>query len=343
MRPRWDTPLDTPPLPRERVWSTDDVAPRERFDYWRDAICAAYVRLDAFPVGAGTFSGSVTAQDWPGLRLSRVASSAQHVQRRPDDGSEDCLVSLQVRGRSRIGQSGRSADLAPGTLALYDAAHAYSLDFDDPYEQVVVQFPRAELVARGVDASAVAARRCEGGMARVSAALVLAALTAAHDLGPSDRTQLSGQVLDCLATALVSCATSPVDAQAARSAQRHAVLVLVHERLTDPGLSVEGIARAAGRSPRSLQRLFADQPHGLSEVVRRARLARATAALVDPARADRSIARIAAEHGYADAAHFARVFRAHHGSSPSEHRHGRETGTTSTVHPTSPGEGREHP
>ncbi len=334
---------DVLPPPRERVWSTDDVTPRERFDYWRDAICAAYVRLDASPVGAGTFSGSVTAQDWPGLRLSRVASSAQHVRRRPDDGSDDCLVSLQVRGRSRIGQSGRSAALVPGTLALYEAGRAYSLDFDDPYEQVVVQFPRAELVARGVDVSAVAARRCEGGMARVSAALVLAALAEAHDLGPSARVQLSSQVLDCLTTALVSCAAFKVDAQAARSAQRYAVLALVRERLTDPGLSVEGIARASGRSPRSLQRLFADQPHGLSEVVRRARLARATAALVDPARADCSIARIAAEHGYADAAHFARVFRSYHGSSPSEHRHGWATRTTSTAHPTSPDEGRDHP
>lgn len=283
------------------------------------------------------------AQDWPGLRLSRVTSSAQHVRRRPDDGSDDCLVSLQVRGRSRVGQSGRSAPLTPGTLALYDARRAYSLDFDDPYEQVVVQLPRAELAARGVDADAVAARRCEGGMARVSAALVLATLTDAHDLGPSARSQLSGQVLDCLAAALVSCAASGLDAPAVRSAERHAVLAIAHDHLADPGLSVERIARMTGRSPRSLQRLFADQPHGLGEVVRRARLGRATAALLDPARADRSIARIAAEHGYADAAHFARVFRAHHGSSPSEHRRSRAAGTTPTVRPASPAGGRGRP
>ncbi len=313
--------------PVQRVWTTADVSPAERFDYWGDAICAAYVRLDAAPVeGAAAFAGSVSVQDWLRLRLSHVVAGGHRVRRRPDDGTDDCLVSIQVRGQGGVRQGGLTASLTPGTLALYDAQEQYALDFEDAFEQVVVQFPRTELAARGLDPREVAGRRCDGGMARVSAALVSSAMFNAHELTPSGRSHLSGQLLDCLSAALasgktMSGKTTQVDGQTARNALRHAVVTLVHEHLTDPALSVELVARTMHCSPRTLQRLFVDQPHGLGELMRRGRLDGATEALIDPARADHTIARIAAEHGYADATHFARVFRERHGCSPSEHRY----------------------
>ncbi len=311
------------PDPGAQLWTTDAVAPADRVAYWRDAICAVYVRLQAAPVGDGPFGGSVLMQSWQQVQLSNVVASGQRVVRQPDDSSADCLVSLQVAGTGRVTQDGRTAVLAPGDLALYDPTRPYALDFDAAFEQIVVQFPRSELLGRGVDIRSVAARRCTGaaGLGDVTGALVRSVFANDAAVPAASRGLLAGHVLDCLAATLSASTGGVVGQDAGRTAARQAVLSYVEAHLTDPGLSVTAVARALRRSPRSVQKLFPDD--GLARRIRSARVDRATRALVDPLRAHHSISRIAADHGYADAAHFARVFRERHGCAPSDFRRGK--------------------
>lgn len=315
--------------PSPVLWTTDDVPAPERADYWREAICSAYVPLAVEPALTAGFGGSVLMQSWRQVRVSRVVSRAQRVTRQPEDNSADCLVSLQVRGTGRVTQDGRTATLPPGAMALYDPARSYRLDFDDAFEQVVVQFPREELRLRNIDPRAVAARSCTGGLADVTHSLVRAVLSAEDSVHGSGRDLLARQLLDCLATTLAGAPHAGVPLQrvardARRAAERQAALTCVEQHLTDPRLSVAFVAQHLRRSPRSLQKLFAEDGTELHRHIRTVRIERATRALVDPLGAARPISRVAADFGYADAAHFARVFREHHGMSPSDFRRARE-------------------
>lgn len=296
------------------------MAAHERFGYWRDAICAAFVKLDAQPVSREPFSGAVDVQDWLGLRLSRVTAGGQHVRRLRGEDAGDCLLSLQIQGVGTVVQAGRAADLAAGDMALYDTARPYELRFPSQFQQVVVQFPRQELLDRDVDVEHGVARRspASAAMTAVTASLLESMRRHAAGLSPLERARLSVQALDCIAAAVSTGRDGRPPTADRPGARRAVVLAYVARHADSPELTVERLAAVFDVSARSLQRLFADDRVGLGDRIRSLRLQRATRSLV--ARPFTTVARISADHGYSDAAHFARAFRAEHGCSPSEFR-----------------------
>src|SRR5207245_10078227 len=61
---------------------------------------------------------------------------------------EYLLARLQQRGIGRVEQDGRAATLSPGDLAFYDSTRPYTLHFDNPFHQLVVQIPKRDLMLR---------------------------------------------------------------------------------------------------------------------------------------------------------------------------------------------------
>ncbi len=90
----------------------------------------------------------------------------------------------------------------------------------------------------------------------------------------------------------------------------------MRQRLLDPQLTVQDIAVAAGVSRTTLFRAFA--PGGLRRYMLDMRLDLARAALGgrDPRR--QTVAEVAYRHGFASAAHFARLYRERFGHAPGE-------------------------
>ncbi len=302
-------------------FTTDDVAPADAFAYWREVICAVYVQLRADPGGQEPFSGSVRARDWSDVTISRVTAGSQTVTHPESDQRDDCLVSIQMEGTGVISQAGRSAVLRPGDFGLYDATRPYSLSFDKPFSQIVVQFPRSLLVDRSIDLDrAVATRGVAGeGLTDVVSGLV-SSLDAQEDEMPAAvRMRLGMQVVDCLASALTVQGFGASVPGIEPSTRQQLVLDYVSANVRNPNLSVATTARAFGLTTRSLQLLFADGP-SLNARIRSLRLERAADALANPLLLHQTIARIGADHGFGDPASFARAFRRHFGHSPSEHR-----------------------
>lgn len=92
------------------------------------------------------------------------------------------------------------------------------------------------------------------------------------------------------------------------------------EQLADPTLSCERVAAQTGVSTRHLARLFAledTQPH---RFILEKRLQRAFQVLSSGEGRGLDIAEVAYQHGFSSQAHFARVFKAHYGRTPSEVR-----------------------
>ena len=94
----------------------------------------------------------------------------------------------------------------------------------------------------------------------------------------------------------------------------------VQQKLVDPGLGIESIARALNCSKRALHKSFEREGHSLRDYIWDRRLQRALGELEGERHAGGSITDIAFASGFSSAAHFSRMFRARYGSSPREWR-----------------------
>lgn len=311
------------------VYTTDVVPPRARFAYWREAICDVFVSLDAErPAGphppALGFSGRIACTAAGSVRLSEVTSDPQHVVRSPRQiarsSEDDFLVSLQVSGRGRVEQDGRSAALVPGEFALYDSTRPYVLHFDGAFRQLVLQFPRSALRARleGAD-RATAVRVPAAGAGAVVGAFTRALAEQAPSLDASTADRLGAHGLDLLADALAAVGgLGPADADAVRGAQRRRAQAFIEAHLDDPGLCPADVAAALHVSVRTLHKAFGGG-ETVGRFLTRRRLARAAADLADPARR-RTVTDVAFAWGFRDAAHFSRAFKDRYGVSPRDYR-----------------------
>jgi hypothetical protein len=145
--------MSGPPAMSAQLWSTSAVAPMRAFEYWRDLICDTFVQLSAAPTGPGHIRRPDRARelhrfrdlDGPSRRPSGPAP--RQLIARADE--EYLLASVQTKGRCRVEQDGRCAELTPGDMALYDSTRPYTLHFDEPaeHEQVVVRVPLGGILA----------------------------------------------------------------------------------------------------------------------------------------------------------------------------------------------------
>ena len=97
---------------------------------------------------------------------------------------------------------------------------------------------------------------------------------------------------------------------------------MIARRYGDDDLSLASVAREIATSRRQLQRAFAEAGDtSFSRELQRLRMARAAQLLLD---GSLPVQQVAAAVGYRQAAQFAKVFRRHHGVTPSSFR--REAG-----------------
>jgi transcriptional regulator GlxA family with amidase domain len=114
----------------------------------------------------------------------------------------------------------------------------------------------------------------------------------------------------------------------ARSGDAHVLRVertvsLIDERLADPSLSADMLAREQGISRRRLDELFVKVlGTSVAACIAQRRLGRAADLLRDPACDGLSVASVALHVGFQDASHFARAFKNRFGASPRRWRLG---------------------
>lgn len=304
------------------VVTTDDVPPCDRVEYWRNVVWSTWRSVSAEPT-ARSFEGKMVLSSYGDIGVARVTAGAQTVTREKSDPERACLINMQLKGTGLITQSGRTAVLRPGDIALYDGTHPFELSAAGPNDQLVMQIPRRELVERNLHIDSTVARRAPGvGVAAVTATFARSLLDNSNHVEQSVRTDLGRRLVDCAVMALSCLPNSLGTAETLKSLQREQVMHYVAANASNPDLSVQSVAREFGVSTRTLQKLFAEDEDHLSVRIRRGRLAYARDALRDPLRAHQTISRISDDLGFSHPSHFAREFRAQFGCSPTEYRDG---------------------
>jgi AraC-like DNA-binding protein len=101
---------------------------------------------------------------------------------------------------------------------------------------------------------------------------------------------------------------------------RERILCIANQRLCEPDLTVEFIAREVRLSPRYVHRLFEAEPITLSAWIWQQRLELSHRILSVPLNGKRAVTDTAYSVGFKDSAHFSRMFKAKYGLSPRDIR-----------------------
>jgi AraC-like DNA-binding protein len=218
-------------------------------------------------------------------------------------------VELVTRGRARVEQGRSAADLGPGDLCLVDPAQPVYFS-STACRHVSMLVPRRELRLRPSDAASLLGVRIDGGHgpgALVSSvAREMARSLTGFRAGEADRSAAA-------VIALISVALQAKVGEVRPGPDeelRERILGYIEARLSDRDLAPAGIAAAHHVSVRRLHKLFEDQPLTVAAHIRQRRLERCRAEL---ARSGRPVAAVAARWGFADPAHFSRLFKTTYG------------------------------
>jgi AraC-like DNA-binding protein len=142
--------------------------------------------------------------------------------------------------------------------------------------------------------------------------------------------RLADNVLDLLATLFGERAGGqPSDPAVLRRSLLLGVCAWIDAHLGEPDLDPDTIARANHVSVRYLHRLFHDEGTSVARWVRERRLDNCRRDLEDPAQAQRGVVAIARRWGFADPAHFSKIFKASYGEPPGPSLGGRRPAAAS--------------
>jgi AraC-like DNA-binding protein len=309
----------------------EDEPPAARLDYFRHALASTIAPYDLrVDTGSPLRGVSIQAGQVAGVGVTRVLGPGRFECRRTpqlisSSDPERFKIDVQVQGSTVFAQGGREVALRPGDFTLVDLSRPSRVgNTGDGQEIVAVQFPPAALRLRDGDLARLTALRMPGrdGLGAAIGALARHLARRLDDRSATDDALLSAALMDLL---IVGFAERLDRVEAVPSATRRRALLanvraFIDRRLADPRLSPAAIAAAHHVSPRLLYNLFEEQGTSVGRWIRERRLERCRRDLLDPALGHVPASAIAMGWGFADAAHFSRVFRARYGLPPGEYR-----------------------
>jgi AraC-like DNA-binding protein len=261
----------------------------------------------------GDFRGGIVTSDLGPLQLAELVSPEgecfRDARSARDAHSELWQIELVTRGRVRAEQGGNTAVLGPGDLVLIDPVRP--VRFTTTATTSVTMLVPRRLLRLGPDAAVrlagVRIRGDRGPGALVSAlARGMARSLVGFRADEADRS--AAAVIELIAVALSAQLDDarPVPDEALRAQ----IVGFIEARLSNRDLTPAKVAAAHHISVRRLHKLFEDQPLTVAALIRRRRLERCRA---DLAGSDLTVAAVAARWGFADPAHFSRLFKATYG------------------------------
>ncbi|MGV9862684.1 AraC-like ligand-binding domain-containing protein [Rhodococcus koreensis] len=298
------------------------------FDEFRESVSDAFVPLEMTSADHDDFRGVVRGATVGAVRISEVTAAPHVIRRTPRTiraaNPDYFKLGLQVGGCCCLSQDGREAALTPGDFAIYDTTRPYQLSFDDRFRMLVVMFPRHLLRVPPDGIAQLTARRVSGrqGLGAVVTPLVRGLGEQIADASPTVALHLGDAVLDLVAAAFAEqlhLADGLIPRSRGDELQAR-VTAFIDERLPDRELDVRSIAAAHHISVRHLQKMFEAEGDTASGWIRRRRLEQCRRDLADPRYRELTVSAIGARWGFTDAAHFSRLFKATHGSTPRAYR-----------------------
>ncbi|HEU5156399.1 MAG TPA: helix-turn-helix domain-containing protein [Streptosporangiaceae bacterium] len=304
-----------------------DAPVASRADYWRHVVNERLFPVEGRPTEGADFDGRLVSGQVGAVRVVDVTAPPAECRRTAKligrSNHELYHVDVLVTGSVLIEHAGRRTRLGPGDFAMIDLSRPCRW-VSAGARHVTVTFPRALLPMSHDEVGELMGVRVPGDRGAGALISSVARQLPDHldDYQSAAGVRLGTTVVDLLTVALAAQLDRgrTVTPEARRRVLLAAVHAYIERRLGDPGLTPATIAAAHHISLRYLHKLFEAQGTTVAGWIRRRRLDRCRADLLDPAYRARPVGAIGARWGFPDASKFSRVFRAAHGVPPGEYR-----------------------
>jgi AraC family transcriptional activator of tynA and feaB len=311
----------------QTLFSTSNIHPRDRFDYWHSVACKMVVDHDSRPECRETFEAELQGGTLGDLGLVLFENSPMDISN-PRATTDELFVCRQMVGKLALEQNSREVVLEGGDITLLDPLLPYSGRFFSGSKLLVLKIPRRRLEARIGKTRQMIARRIRPIAAENSLSSAFLAMLPAHVDGLEGAAEeiVQNQVLDLIGVSFAKAMESGARLSSARSLALFNLRAAVEARLANPALDAEAVAVAAGVSIRYANAVLAQEGTSITRLIQERRLARSRRALDDPLQRHRTISEIAYGWGFSDMTHFGRRFKAAFGLSPRDYRsHSRDS------------------
>ncbi|HWO12254.1 MAG TPA: helix-turn-helix domain-containing protein [Polyangiaceae bacterium] len=231
----------------------------------------------------------------------------------------DTFVNFQLAGARTVERDGRVFRVQPGDVCVgRAAAHGGETIYEEDTSMLVLQLPLGCVTGRHPQAEhwTFHVHRADQPGATLLQALLSGALAIGQRLGQHERRVTLASIIELLALPMVGVRAKDMHVERVER-----VLRAIDERLDEPRLGPEPLARELGISRRRLDEVFVSTVgSSVAGCIAQRRLLRAAQLLREPTCSELSVASIARNVGYRDAAHFARAFKRRFGDTPSSWR-----------------------
>jgi AraC-like DNA-binding protein len=305
--------------------STEDVAERERLAFIHDFIARHWAGMNFTLLDETDLRIDMAVFDLPDRVGIGLAHYPPIVTTRPrnllSDGRDNYTVAILSEDHEVSVEGGRAFTVKAGDMMLVHEATWFE-----------VRHQRAKVEVVSLGCAQVAARvprfdlaPCYHIPGNAPGAALFAGyanlLRQAPPVGERARQTAANHIHDLMAVCLDGFVRGGAERneRSVRAARLELIQKDILDRLRDPSLDVNAVARRQGVTPRYIQRLFGTKGTTFTEFVRDNRLALALRRLGEDD-SGISIADIAFESGFADLSNFNRAFRRRYGVTPSDIR-----------------------
>ncbi|MGN1285985.1 MAG: helix-turn-helix domain-containing protein [Bradyrhizobium sp.] len=309
------------------TWNMHDVAPADRFAYWREAVLQTYLPLEPEKISPDDFDGAITSIGSAALPLSRVQSvpNAIHRTRKGIGSFQDgsFFANLQITGDAVVEQYGQKTLARPGDIVLLDTNEPFAMRFEQGCDLICATIPGTRLRRHlqqmsGRPPNVIAGR----GAGRLASAYLGTLRDIPDDFALVD--DLAASQLESLLVRATSIGVPAAKSASPREVMLRQIQTFILDELHNPQLSAKYICRHLQISRSHLFAVLADAGTTFAAHVRDARLRHSLNQLRDPRLNDLPIGEIALRVGFKSHESFARAFRRAYGSSPGAMRVGDE-------------------
>lgn len=301
------------------IFPAEPLQPEDRLDAWQEVVSSTYGLVASQPLNEAPFDGRLNVRGQGSVTFTRIQSSPLHYRRLQQDRESDhFLLTLSLCPYALVVQNDRESRQGAGDIVLYDSAQPYACSYPDGDDQIVLTVPRKLLLQHIPSAERLVCRTLDGrsALGRV-AAVVLTEAWNAEGLSDPLSERLNASLLDVLSTAFDSVfGDTDIRRQSRQMQQLQRIKQFLLNNLPDTGLTAENIALATHVSPRTLNRLFAQEGTTAIRWLWQQRLSACHDVLLK--RHVRRVSDAALNFGFTNLSHFSRAFKNAYGIPPQQ-------------------------
>ena len=127
------------------TWSTGQVEPSRRLDYWIGAVCECFLEMDITTPARSGFDCSIEHGQLDTIGINRVQGTGQHVYRRKAsvERSQTNYYYLLCKTDNdwTVMQNGHASRMRPMDLVLLDSRRCYEFNFPVTADTLSLELP----------------------------------------------------------------------------------------------------------------------------------------------------------------------------------------------------------